>query len=119
MVPAFAERCRCVEHYRSCSFFIAMSPADTSTLVLPGHPDAVWRGAQDGGYYIEITRSNPPDYFVQVWEVDSTVEREGWARFITPDGKPLTMARINGSDGCYLFIDSYGPITPSKGERPQ
>ena len=96
-----------------------MSPADTSTLVLPGHPDAVWRGAQDGGYYIEITRSNPPDYFVQVWGVDSTVEREGWARFITPDGKPLTMARINGSDGRYLFIDSYGPITPSKGERPQ
>jgi hypothetical protein len=70
-------------------FFNAMSPADTSTPVLSGHPDAVWRGAQDGGYYVEITRSNPPDYFVQVRGLDSTVEREGWARFITPDGKPL------------------------------
>ncbi len=97
------------------TFFIASSPANTSTPVLPGHPDAVWRGAQDGGFFIEITRSNPPDYFAQVRYETGDLHSEGWIRFQTPDGKPLTMARVNSADGEYLYVDSYLPMSPNKG----
>ncbi|MFJ7109360.1 hypothetical protein ACIQU2_17445 [Pseudomonas sp. NPDC098740] len=90
-----------------------------STPVLPDHPDAVWRGAQDGGYFIEITQSMPPDYFVQVRYESGSLLREGWTRFSTPDDKPLTMNRVSGADSDYLFIDSFVPITASKGGRVQ
>jgi hypothetical protein len=101
------------------TFFSAMSPANSSTPVLPDRPDAVWRGAEDGGYFVEITRSTPPDYFVQVRAVSGSVVREVWVRFATHDGKPLTMARVNGADSSYVFIDSYVPITASIGGHRQ
>lgn len=91
------------------------SSRDNAKPVLPAYPDAVWRGAEDGGYFIEITRSTPPDYFVQVRAEGGSLVTEGWTRFATPDGKPLTMNRVGGADSEYLFIDSFVPITPSKG----
>lgn len=87
--------------------------------VLPEYPDAVWRGAEDGGDFIEITRSAPPDYFVEVRSEGGSLVREGWVRFATHDDKPLTMNRVSASDGEYLFIDSYVPITASKGGQTQ
>ncbi|UVM50296.1 hypothetical protein LOY38_28910 [Pseudomonas sp. B21-015] len=100
------------------TFWIGSSRGN-STPVLPEHPDAVWRGAQDGGYFIEITQSMPPDYFVQVRYESGSLLREGWTRFSTPDDKPLTMNRVSGADSDYLFIDSFVPITASKGGRVQ
>jgi hypothetical protein len=97
------------------TLFISLRPSNPSAPVLPGHPDAVWRGAQDGGFFIEITRSNPPDYFVQVRYETGDLNSEGWIRFQTPDGKPLTMARVNSADGEFLYVDSYLPMTPNKG----
>ncbi|QJI43366.1 hypothetical protein HKK52_21220 [Pseudomonas sp. ADAK2] len=97
------------------TLFISLRPSNSSTPVLPDHPDAVWRGGPDGGFFIEITRSNPPDYFVQVRHESGGLNSEGWIRFQTPDGKPLTMARVNSADGEYLYVDSYLPMTPNKG----
>lgn len=97
------------------TLLISLRPSNSSAPVLPGHPDAVWRGAQDGGFFIEITRSNPPDYFVQVRYETGDLNSEGWIRFQTPDGKPLTMARVNSADGEFLYVDSYLPMTPNKG----
>lgn len=97
------------------TLFISLRPSNPSAPVLPGYPDAVWRGAQDGGFFIEITRSNPPDYFVQVRYETGDLNSEGWIRFQTPDGKPLTMARVNSADGEFLYVDSYLPMTPNKG----
>ncbi|KAF2389286.1 hypothetical protein ACIOYV_17190 [Pseudomonas sp. NPDC087342] len=101
------------------TLFISLRPSNPSTPVLPGHPDAVWRGAQDGGFFIEITQSNPPDYFVQVRYEHGDIYSEGWVRFQTPDGKPLTMARVNSADDGYVYVDSYLPMTANKeGARP-
>ncbi len=100
------------------TFWIGSS-RDSSKPVLPEYPDAVWRGAEDGGDFIEITQSAPPDYFVQVRAVDGSLVKEGWTRFSTPDGNPLTMNRVSGADSEYLFIDSYVPITASKGGQSQ
>ncbi|MBK5549019.1 hypothetical protein JFU49_01780 [Pseudomonas sp. TH03] len=101
------------------TLFISLRPSNPSTPVLPGHPDGVWRGAEDGGYFIEISQSNPPDYFVQVRYESGDIQSEGWVRFQTPDGKPLTMARVNSADGEFLSVDSYLPMTPDKGGAHQ
>jgi hypothetical protein len=98
---------------------IKLSWSHSKKPVLPGYPDAVWRGAEDGGDFIEITRSMPPDYFIEVRSEGGSLVKEGWVRFATHDGKPLTMNRVSASDGEYLFIDSYVPITASKGGRAQ
>lgn len=100
------------------TFWIGSSRGNAKP-VLPEHPDAVWRGAQDGGYFIEISQSTPPDYFVQVRAEGGSLVTEGWTRFSIPDGKPLTMNRVSGADSEYLFIDSYVPITASKGGQSQ
>lgn len=98
---------------------IRLSWSHSKNPVLPSYPDAVWRGAEDGGDFIEITRSMPPDYFIEVRSEDGSLVKQGWVRFATHDGKPLTMNRVSASDGEYLFIDSYVPITASKGGRVQ
>jgi hypothetical protein len=97
------------------TLFISLRPSSSTAPVLPAHPDAVWRGAEDGVYFIEISQSNPPDYFVQVRHQSGDIQSEGWVRFQTPDGKPLTMARINSADGEFLYVDSYLPMTSDKG----
>lgn len=101
------------------TLFISLRPANPVAPVLPAHPDAIWRGAEDGGYFIEITQSNPPDYFVQVRYESGDLQSEGWVRFQTPDGKPLTMARVNSADGEFLYVDSYLPMTADKGGARQ
>ncbi|WP_426233630.1 hypothetical protein [Pseudomonas sp. TWP3-2] len=98
---------------------IRLSWSHSKTPVLPSYPDAVWRGAEDGGDFIEITRSMPPDYFIEVRSEDGSLVKQGWVRFATHDGQPLTMNRVSASDGEYLFIDSYVPITASKGGQIQ
>ncbi|WP_192559323.1 hypothetical protein [Pseudomonas allokribbensis] len=98
---------------------IKLSWSHSKKPVLPGYPDAVWRGAEDGGDFIEITRSMPPDYFIQVRSEGGSLVKEGWVRFATQDGKPLTMNRVSAFDGEYLFVDSYVPVTTSKGGRVQ
>lgn len=101
------------------TLLFTLRPSNPATPVLPGHPDAVWRGAQDGGFFIEITQSNPPDYFVQVRYEHGDIYREGWVRFQTPDGKPLTTARINSADDGYVYVDLYLPMTADREEaRP-
>jgi hypothetical protein len=101
------------------TLFISLRPSSPTTPVLPSHPDAVWRGAEDGGYFVEISQSDPPDYFVQVRYESGDIQSEGWVRFQTPDAKPLTMARVNSADGEFLYVDSYLPMTPDKGGARQ
>ena len=60
---------------------IKLSWSHSKKPVLPGYPDAVWRGAEDGGDFIEITRSMPPDYFIQVRSEGGSLVKEGWVRF--------------------------------------
>lgn len=58
--------------------------------VLSEHPNAKWRGGADGGQYIEVTRSEPPYYFVQVRNDDGSLWDEGWLKFGEKNGEPLT-----------------------------
>ncbi|KAA0988538.1 hypothetical protein FQ192_15915 [Pseudomonas sp. ANT_J12] len=58
--------------------------------VLSEYPNAKWRGGADGGQYIEVTRSEPPYYFVQVRNDDGSLWDEGWLKFGEKNGEPLT-----------------------------
>ncbi|WP_347902759.1 hypothetical protein [Pseudomonas purpurea] len=87
--------------------------------VLADHPKAEWLGAEDGGYYVEITRSNPPDYWVQVRYESGSLLSEGWIRYGTQSGTPLTVSQISSADIKEISVTAYLPITKNKGDRRQ
>ncbi|WP_246889975.1 hypothetical protein [Pseudomonas protegens] len=62
----------------------------TPAHVLAEHPDARWQGGPDGGHYIEITRSEPPYFFVQVRHESGDLWDEGWLKYEDGDASALT-----------------------------
>lgn len=67
--------------------------------VLPEHPAAHWQGAADGGHFIEITRSEPPYYFVQVRYESGDLWSEGWLKYEGDNGVALSANEVIAFDG--------------------
>lgn len=67
--------------------------------VLAEHPNAQWQGAEDGGHYIEITRSEPPYFFVQVRHESGNLWEEGWLKHERGGGETLTANDVIAFDG--------------------
>ncbi|MCS4259997.1 MULTISPECIES: hypothetical protein [Pseudomonas] len=71
----------------------------TPAHVLAEHPDARWQGGPDGGHYIEITRSEPPYFFVQVRHESGDLWDEGWLKYEDGDASALTTDKVLAFDG--------------------
>lgn len=78
------------------------------------HPNALWIGAEDGGAFVEITRSEAPDYYVEIRHEGGGMWTEGWIRYGTRDSYPLSVAAIGGYDGHELYVYSGIAITAEK-----
>ncbi|MCU7645791.1 hypothetical protein [Pseudomonas piscis] len=76
-----------------------MEFAPTPPPALANHPGAQWQGAADGGYFVEITRAEPPLFFVQVRHASGDLWDEGWVRYEDGDGGPLTADKVLAFDG--------------------
>ncbi len=66
---------------------------------LAEHPNAQWQGAADGGHYIEITRAEPPYYFIQVRYESGQLWDEGWLKYEGRDAETLTANKVLAFDG--------------------
>ncbi|WP_256674770.1 hypothetical protein [Pseudomonas sp. LD120] len=67
--------------------------------VLAEHPNAQWQGGPDGGHYLEITRSEPPYYFVQIRYESGDLWEEGWLKYGHGGGETLTANNVIAFDG--------------------
>ncbi|NBF11754.1 hypothetical protein GV818_24180 [Pseudomonas sp. Fl4BN1] len=66
---------------------------------LPDHPNAQWQGAADGGHYIEVTRAEPPYFFVQVRYESGSLWSEGWLKYDDGEAGALTASQVLAFDG--------------------
>ncbi|VVQ04491.1 hypothetical protein PS925_02646 [Pseudomonas fluorescens] len=78
------------------------------------HPHALWIGAEDGGVFVEVTRNEAPDYYVEIRHENGGMWTEGWVRYGTRDSYPLSAAAIGGYDGVELYVYSAMAITSKK-----
>ncbi|EJM28354.1 hypothetical protein [Pseudomonas sp. GM25] len=78
------------------------------------HPNALWVGAEDGGVFVEVTRSEAPDYYVEIRHESGGMWTEGWVRYGTRDSYPLSAAAVGGYDGVELYLYTGVAITPQK-----
>ncbi|MGC5703114.1 hypothetical protein J4P02_23210 [Pseudomonas sp. NFXW11] len=76
---------------------LLMDFSPSAPPVLPGHPEARWQGAADGGHFVEITRAEAPYYFVQVRYQSGDLWGEGWVHH--PSDAALTPDDVLAFDG--------------------
>ncbi|EJM08345.1 hypothetical protein AB7M22_005212 [Pseudomonas sp. ADAK2 TE3594] len=67
--------------------------------LLSEYPNSHWRGGADGGQYIEVTKSEPPYYFVQVRHESGELWDEGWLKFGDENSEPLTANSVIAFSG--------------------
>ncbi|UQS18215.1 hypothetical protein JJN09_19535 [Pseudomonas sp. HS6] len=91
---------------------LRMERSNPPTLI--AHPNAHWVGAEDGGVFVEIAKAEAPDYYVQVRHESGEIWSEGWVRYGTKDGYPLSAAGIVGFDGVELYLHTSMAMTPEK-----
>jgi hypothetical protein len=76
--------------------FAWFEPVDETPPFLHDHPNAYWSGAQDGGSFFEITRAEPPRYFVEIRHENGDIWSTGW---VSDQGRPLKSSDLWGYDG--------------------
>ncbi|MFJ4197424.1 hypothetical protein [Pseudomonas sp. NPDC089534] len=67
--------------------------------ILKDHPNAFWSGAEDGGSFFEITKSSPPNYYVEIRHESGGIWSKGWVRYVKKGGGPLLNEDFMGYDG--------------------
>ncbi|AZC34273.1 hypothetical protein C4K38_6358 [Pseudomonas chlororaphis subsp. piscium] len=80
------------------------------------HPNALWVGAEDGGVFVEIAKAEAPDYYVEIRHENGDIWAEGWIRYDSKDGFPLSAAAITGFGGEALYLQTSVAMTPEKAE---
>lgn len=73
--------------------------SDTTVPMLKNHPNALWSGAQDGGVFFEITKKNPPNYYVEVRYENGDLWAKGWVRYESQGRAELATQNLLGYDG--------------------
>jgi hypothetical protein len=91
---------------------LRMERSVAPTLI--AHPNALWVGGEDGGVFVEIAKSEAPNYYVQVRHENGEIWSEGWIRYGTKEGFPLSVAGITGFDGEQLYLHISTTIAPEK-----
>ncbi|WP_082934454.1 hypothetical protein [Pseudomonas sp. DR 5-09] len=67
--------------------------------VLKDHPNAFWSGAEDGGSFFEITKSSPPNYYVEIRHESGDIWSKGWVTHVKKGGGRLLNEDFMGYDG--------------------
>ncbi|NVZ60041.1 hypothetical protein HX797_27645 [Pseudomonas edaphica] len=88
---------------------------ESQVHVLSEYPNAHWRGGADGGQYIEITKSEPPYYFLQVRHENGELWDEGWLKFGEDDSEPLTANSVVAFSGeGVIYLQQRKVLSPIK-----
>lgn len=95
-------------------FALLLQMESSTEPKLFAHPHALWIGAEDGGVFVEVTRNEAPDYYVEIRHENGGMWTEGWVRYGTRDSYPLSAAAIGGYDGVELYVYSAMAITSKK-----
>jgi hypothetical protein len=73
--------------------------SDGKVLTLKDHPNAYWSGAQDGGVFFEITKSDPPAYYIEIRYESGDIWAEGWVKHAVKQGDTFKSQDLLGYDG--------------------
>lgn len=76
--------------------YSALVPVDKAPRKLQDHPNAHWSGAQDGGAFFEITRTEPPRYLLEIRHENGEIWVKGW---VSEHDKQLQSSDFWGYDG--------------------
>jgi len=87
--------------------FLRLEPVASSPASLRDHPSAHWSGGVDGGTFFEITRDEPPLYFVEIRLENGDIWTTGWVSY---QDHPLSNSDFWGYDG--------GDVVYLKNEEP-
>lgn len=87
--------------------FLQLEPVLDPPPPLHDHPNAHWSGGVDGGTFFEITRAEPPRYFVEIRYENGDIWTAGWVSY---QDHPLRNSDFWGYDG--------GDVVYLKNEEP-
>lgn len=87
--------------------FLHLEPVVAPPAPLRDHPNAHWSGGVDGGTFFEITRAEPPRYFVEIRYENGDIWTAGW---VSHQDHPLRNSDFWGYDG--------GDVVYLKNEEP-
>lgn len=76
--------------------FLQLEPVVAPPEPLRDHPNAHWSGGVDGGTFFEITRTEPPRYFVEIRHENGDIWIEGW---VSDQDHPLKNSDFWGYHG--------------------
>lgn len=76
--------------------FLHLEPVVAPPAPLRDHPNAHWSGGVDGGTFFEITRAEPPRYFVEIRYENGDIWTAGW---VSDQDHPLRNSDFWGYDG--------------------
>lgn len=96
------------------AFVLRIERDDAPKLI--AHPNALWVGGQDGGVFVEIAKADAPNYYVQVRHENGDIWSQGWVRYGTKEGFPLSTAAITAFDGEELYLHTRVAMSPEKAE---
>ncbi|MGP0170265.1 hypothetical protein ACSVIJ_00130 [Pseudomonas sp. NCHU5208] len=77
-------------------FFIQWEPIVIKPEALRDHPNAHWSGGVDGGAFFEITKADPPHYFLEIRYENGNLWAKGW---LNEQEKSLTNSDFLGYYG--------------------
>ena len=82
--------------------FLHLEPVLAPPAPLRDHPNAHWSGGVDGGVFFEITRAEPPRYFVEIRYENSDIWTAGWVSYQVHPLKNSDFWGYDGGDVVYL-----------------
>lgn len=62
----------------SAVIFLRLDPVVVPPAPLRDHPNAHWSGGVDGGEFFEITKADPPHYFLEIRYDSGSLWAKGW-----------------------------------------
>lgn len=91
-----------------------MDFSDEQPHILAEYPNAQWQGGIDGGQFIEVLKSEPPYYFVQVRYESGSLWDEGWVKYGEKD-EPLTANDVIAfSGGGVIYLQQRKVLSPER-----
>lgn len=76
--------------------FLHLEPVVATPAPLRDHPSAHWSGGVDGGAFFEITKAEPPRYFLEVRYENGSIWAQGW---VNGQGQTLSNSDFLGYYG--------------------
>lgn len=83
--------------------------------ILTARPNAQWQGGVDGGQFIEVLKSEPPYYFIQVRHESGNLWDEGWVKYGEKGDEPLTSNDVIAfSGGGVIYLQQRKVLSPDQ-----